>query len=105
MSKNKKKTGGITVKVPLCDIQEESVYNKVVAHLRSNPKFAFTISGLLVEIYKYRAEDLNAPFKDWPKGAPTQYTRVRVALEKLKQEGFVEGKKQGKKVLYWFKTN
>jgi len=102
--KKRKKRSGITIRVPLDEVQEDSVYDKVVTHLKSNPKFAYTIGGLIVELYGYKAEDLNAPFKDWPKGAPSQYTRVRLSLEKLKKEGLVEAKKQGRKVLYWWKS-
>lgn len=86
-------------------MDKDSVYDEVIEHLKANQKYAYTISGLLIKLFGYEAEDLNASFKDWPKGAPTQYTRVRLALEKLKKEGRVEGKKQGKKVLYWYKTS
>ena len=99
--KSRKKKGGITIKVPIEELRDKPVIEEVKGHLESNPKFAFTISGLLVELYGYKAEELNAPFKDWPAGAPSQYTRVRLALEKLKKEGAISGKKQGKKVLYW----
>jgi hypothetical protein len=102
--RKRRKRSGITIKVPLNEVQEDSVYDKVLTHLKSNPKFAYTIGGLLVELYGYKAEDLNAPFKDWPKGAPSQYTRIRLALEKIKKEGRIETKKQGRKVLYWLKT-
>jgi hypothetical protein len=102
-SKKKKKKGEITIKVLLKDIQKESVYDKVKAHLMKNPTYGYTIGGLLVEIYGYKADELDAPFRDWPEGAPSQYTRVRLALEKLVAEGSVDSSKQGRKVLYWWK--
>jgi hypothetical protein len=100
MTRNK---GGITIKVPLKEIQKESVYDKVKAHLKANPSYGYTISGLLVEIYGYKAQELDAPFRDWPRGAPSQYTRIRLALEKMQKEGSVNSTKQGRKVLYWLK--
>ena len=100
--KNKRK--GITIKIPVNEVEKDSVYDRVVTHLKSNQKFAYTISGLIVELYGYKAENLNAPFKDWPKGAPSQYTRVRIVLEKLKKEGAIEAKKQGRGVVYWWKN-
>jgi hypothetical protein len=103
--KRKKKRSGITLRVPLDEVQEDSTFDKVINLLKSNPKYAYTIIGLVVELYKYDPEDLNASFKDWPKGAPSQYTRVRLALEKLKKEGKIEAKKQGKKGLYWWKSS
>ena len=57
----------------------------------------------MIEIYNYKEEELIAPFKDWPKGAPSQYTRIRRALAKLEDEGLIESKKEGKKYLYWWK--
>lgn len=102
MKKKTKKP--ITVKVPLTDIQKESVQQKVLAHLKADPKNAYTIGGILVDLYGYDAIALNAPFKEWPKGAPTQYTRVRHALERLKKEKLIESKKDGKRGLYWWKS-
>jgi hypothetical protein len=103
MSRRSRKKGEITIKVPLKDIQKESVYDKVKAHLKKNPTYGYTIGGLLVEIYGYKAEELDAPFKDWPKGAPSQYTRVRLALEKMQKEGSVDSTKQGRRYLYWWR--
>jgi len=95
--------GGITVKVPRSQIKAESVLDKVKKHLQENSDYAFTRIGLMVEVFSFKKEDLNAPFRDWPKGAPTLYTRIRLALEKLKDEGLVESSKQGKKFLYWWR--
>lgn len=75
----------------------------VMMTICQNSHYAYTRDGLLVKIYGNDPEDLNAPFKDWPEGAPSQYTRVRLSLEKLKKEGLIGSKKQGKKFLYWWK--
>jgi hypothetical protein len=98
----KKGAHGITIKIPRENAEGESTYEKVKSHVESNPDYAYTRTGLLVEIYKYNPEELNKPFDKWPKGAPTQYTRVRVALEKLEKEGLVTSKRHGKKFLYWW---
>jgi len=100
-----RKKGEITIKVALKDIQKESVYDKVKAHLEANPTYGYTISGLLVEIYKYKPQELDAPFRDWPKGAPSQYTRIRLALEKMQKDKIVNSTKQGRKFLYWWKSS
>lgn len=97
-----KKKGGITIKIPRSQLETESVLDKVKKHLQENSDYAFTRSGLMVEVFGFKKEDLNAPFRDWPKGAPTLYTRIRLALEKLKDEGLVGSSKQGKKFLYWW---
>jgi len=103
MEKTHKKKGGITIKIPKRELETESTYEKVETHLKKNPDYAYTRTGLMVEIYKHKPEDLNAPFKDWPEGAPSQYTRIRLVLEKLKSEGLIDSKKQGKKFLYWWR--
>jgi hypothetical protein len=75
----------------------------VKAHLKANPGYGYTVSGLLVEIYEYKPQELDAPFRDWPKGAPSQYTRVRLALEQMQKDKIVNSIKQGRKFLYWLK--
>lgn len=104
MKTKRRKKGGITIKIPKRELQTNNTYEKVKAHLKKNSEYAYTRSGLLVEIYGYNKEDLNAPFKDWPEGAPSQYTRIRLSLTKLENKGFVESKKQGKKFLYWWRV-
>ena len=96
--------GGITVKVLRNQIETESVLDKIKKHLQENPAYAFTRAGLMIEVFGFEGEELNAPFRDWPKGAPTLYTRISHALKKLKDEGLVESSKQGKKFLYWWHT-
>jgi hypothetical protein len=103
MNDRKRKKGEITIRVAVKDIQKESVHDKLKNYLKENSEYGYTIGGLLVEVYGYDPRELNAPFRDWPKGAPSQYTRVRLALEKLQKEGLIKSRKQGKKVLYWWK--
>jgi hypothetical protein len=100
-----RKKGGITVKIAKRELETDDTYEKVKAHLEKNSDFAYTRSGLVVEIYGHNKEDLNAPFKDWPEGAPSQYTRIRLSLDRLEREKLIESKKQGKKFLYWWKSS
>jgi len=97
------KKRGITIRVALKDLDKESVYDKVKNYLNKNTGYGYTISGLLVEIFGYKAEELNAPFRDWPKGAPSQYTRVRLALKQMIEEKLVDATKYGKGFLYSWK--
>jgi len=96
------KEGGLTIKVLLNQLEKQSVSDKIKGHLQENSGYAYTIAGLMVEMYGFKGEELNASFKDWPKGAPSLYTRIRLALKKMKEEGLVDSKKQGKKYLYWW---
>jgi hypothetical protein len=103
MTTKKKRKKGLTIKIPKSEVETETTYEKVKAHLKKNPEYAYTRAGLMVEVYKQRPEDLNRPFGKWPEGAPSQYTRIRLSLDKLRKEGVIETKKQGKKFLYWWK--
>ena len=87
------------------DIQTESVPDRIKAYLEANPGYGYTIGGLLVEIYGYNPKELNASFGDWPKGAPSQYTRIRLALKQMQKDNLVNSTKQGKKVLYWWRSS
>jgi hypothetical protein len=99
----KVKISGLTIKVPKSEIDKGSTYGKVKKHLEEHPDYAYTRVGFMVEIFGYDPKDLNAPFASWPKGAPSQYTRIANALKKLEEEGVIESKKQGRKFLYWWK--
>lgn len=90
------------MKIPRSQLENGDVYEKVKEHLRRNPKDAFTIGGLIVELFGANAKDLNAPFKDWPKGLPSLYTRISHALKKLKAEKVIDSKKHGKAYFYFW---
>jgi len=97
-----RKRKGITIKIPRSKLENGDVYEKVTEHLRKNPKDAYTIGGLIVELFGANPKDLNAPFKDWPKGMPSLYTRIRLALERLKTEKLVDSKKHGRAFFYFW---
>lgn len=101
----RRKKKGLTIKIPKGELETESTYEKVKAHLRANSGYAYTRAGLVVEIYKQRPENLNRPFSEWPEGAPSQYTRIRLSLDRLEKDGLISSKRQGKKFLYWWKVD
>jgi hypothetical protein len=102
--KKKRKRKGITIKIRRSQLESDSVGDKVKEHLKKNKDDAYTIMGLMIEIFGIDREKLNGPFTTWPNGAPSLYTRIRHVLEKLKEEGVVDSKKQGKAVFYFSKT-
>jgi len=99
------KKGGITIKIPRSKLENGNVYDKVKAHLRKNPKDAYTTMGLMIELFGANEKDLNAPFKDWPEGMPSLYTRIRLSLEKLKTEKLIDSKKHGKAYFYFWRES
>jgi len=97
-----KKKKGITIKIPRSELESGNVYDKIKEHLQRNPKDAYTIMGLMITLFGASEEKLNGPFKDWEQGMPSLYTRVRLALEKLKAEKLIDSKKHGKAYFYFW---
>jgi len=94
---------GITIKIPRSKLENGNVYDKVKERLQKNPKDAYTIMGLMVELFGANPENLNAPFMHWPEGMPSLYTRIRLALEKLKAEKLIDSKKHGRAYFYFWR--
>lgn len=94
---------GMKIKVPVRDLQKEDACGKVRSYLANDPDNAYTVSGLLVKIFGVEEEDiLSKPFRDWPKGVPSLYTRIRICLNKLIKDGEVKVEKHGRAwVYYW----
>ena len=92
---------GMTIKVPVKDLQKEDTCAKVRGYLANDPDNAYTISGLIVRIFGIKEGDIhNKPFRDWPKGMPSLYTRIRLCLNKLINDGEVKVIKHGKAWVY-----
>jgi hypothetical protein len=102
--KKKRRKRGITIKIPRSELENGDVVDKIGEQLRRNSKDAYTIMGLMVEVFGIDKERLNGPFSNWPNGAPSLYTRIRLALEKLKKESVINSRKQGKAVFYYWET-
>jgi len=102
--RRKRRKSGITIKIPRSQLESNNVVDKIKKHLQENPEDAYTIMGLMVEIYGIDKDKLNGPFSTWPEGAPSLYTRIRLTLEKLKAQGLVDSKKRGKAQFYFWKT-
>lgn len=93
---------GLTIKTPIKEInQEKPVIEIVEEKLKSDKNNAYTISGLMVECFGVKESDINQPFRDWKTGQPALYSRIRVALDKLIEEGKVKKGKKGKAIHYW----
>ncbi len=92
---------GLTIRVP---IEEAliSIREQIESHMKKNPDFAFTRVGLMIELFGYSAKDLNKPFSDWPKGASTQYNKIKNVLNHLIEEKIINYRKKGKMFLYWW---
>ncbi len=87
----------------LKEVKKEDVCAKVEKRLRTDKENAYTIAGLMTEVFDVKDKAIeNKPFKDWDKGLPTLYTRIRLCLEKLKKQGKVDSKKHSKAWIYWW---
>jgi len=95
------------IKIPVSELRKTSSFDKIKEALQKNPKDAYTISGLLVEVLGIKKADIeNKTFSDWPKGVPSKYTKVRLYLEKLCSQGLVKRDKHERAwVYYWSNKN
>ncbi len=94
---------GITIKIPVKELKEMDACGKVTQKLKENPENAYTISGLMVEVFGVKEKDIdNKSFGDWAKGLPSLYTRIRLCLERLQKQGRVKSVKHGKAMMYYW---
>lgn len=96
----------LTKKTPVKELRTGSkpVQEIVEQTLMNDKDNAYTIGGIMIEAFGVKEKDINKSFKDWPKGLPTLYTRIRIALKKLEEQGKIKQTKQGKAVHYWWNT-
>lgn len=94
------------IKVPVKDLKKENVGRMIEEKLKGDIEHAYTITGLLVELFNIKMTDIeNKSFRDWPKGIPTKYTKIRLHLEKLVRSGLVEKNMDGRAGVYWWVGN
>lgn len=92
---------GLTKKIPVKELQTKDTYSRILEQLRSDPENAYTISGLMIDVFGVKEKDIkNKPFSYWPKGVPSLYTRIRLCLEKLQKNGYVKSMKHGRAWVY-----
>lgn len=93
------------IKVPVKSLEREDVCAKVEAKLAQDPENAYTVSGMMVEVFGVKESDIeNKPFSAWKKGLPTLYGRIDRCLKKLKEAGKVNCKKHERAWVYWHKV-
>lgn len=94
---------GLKIKVPVSEVRSKGTCEIVEETLRSDPKNAYTIMGLMVEKFNVREQDvLGKSFSNWKPGLPSMYTRIRTCLEKMHKEGKVNKRKHEKAFVYWW---
>ena len=91
------------IKVPVKDIEKEDILDKVKNALEHDSENAYTVSGLMVEVFGVKQKDIhNKPFSAWKKGLPALYGRIDRCLRKLNERGIIERRKHGKAWVYWY---
>jgi hypothetical protein len=96
----------LTIKVPVKEIKaNRPVCETVEEKLKADPQNGYTVMGLMVECYNVKESEINGkPFKQWKKGYPSLYTRIRTCLEKLYKAEKVGKSKQKQAYVYWWET-
>lgn len=98
---------GITKKISVKELRTKDTYSRVLEQLKSDPENAYTISGLMIDVFGIKEKDINnKSFSNWPKGVPSLYTRIRICLEKLQKNGYVKSVKHSRAwVYYWIRRD
>jgi hypothetical protein len=95
-----KKYGEISVEdVILSEIFEK----KIIEFLKSNVGKAYSIQGILVNVFNVKEEDIKGvSFCDMKAGLPTLYSRIRATLKRLVISGNVKMGKSEKAFFYYW---
>lgn len=93
----------VKIKIPVESVEKEDVCTKVEEALKKDKENAYTISGLMIEVFRVKKDDIeNKPFSAWKKGLPTLYSRIGNCLRKLEKTGKVKSRKHEKAFVYWY---
>ena len=91
------------IKIPIREVQEEDFCSKVEKALGEDKENAYTVNGLMIEIFKVKKEDIeNKAFKDIKKELVALYSKITRCLRRLESLGKVKSKKHGKAFVYWY---
>lgn len=61
--------------------------------------------GLMIEGFGVKPNEIDSKqFSHWKSGYPTLYTKIRLTLQRLVKESKVESRKNGKAMVYWWKS-
>lgn len=94
---------GIAIRRPKKSLEANGVAEKVEDFLERHSSEAFTVMGLMVDVFDAEAASLNGSWKEWPSGMTTLYGRIMRSLEMLEKHGKVVSQKDGRAV--WWSWN
>lgn len=98
----------LTIKVPVSEITGVDFCEKIEDKLFSDKKNAYTVCGIMVDVFGVKPELFeNKPFKEWKEDpkygkTTTMYSKIRNCLTRSVKKGVILTKRQGKKDLYWW---
>ena len=96
---------GLTIKIPIKKIEGKSVCDQVEELFKEDNQNAYNVGGIMITKFGVKESEIhNKPFKDWKKGLPTMYSRIRNCLEKMVKGGRANKKKEGRADYYWLNT-
>lgn len=91
------------IKVPIKDLDKEDVCLKVEDFLKEDRKNAYTVSGIMVEKFGVKSEDIdNKSFSRWKNNLPALYGKIYRCLQRLVKEGKVNLRKHERAWVFWY---
>lgn len=93
----------VKIKVPVKDIEKIDIYSQVEEALKRDRDHAYTIGGLMIDVFNVKKEDFeNKPFSLWKGNSATLYSRITRCLKRLEKVGKIKSAKHGKAFVYWY---
>ena len=91
---------GVAVKMKKAELGNDGVDTKLEDYLKEHSDDAYTVQGLMIELYGVPPEDIKGSWKVWPRGLPALYGRIRRALDRLQEAGKITCTKHSK-AFFW----
>jgi hypothetical protein len=92
----------VKIKIPINKIEKNDICEKVIEHLEKDKNNAYTVQGLMMEVFGVNKKDLEGTsFSDRNKNLNTMYGRITNCLRKLEKFGKVKSAKHERAFVYW----
>src|SRR5437879_5308358 len=89
------KKNGVSIKMKKSDLGKVGVDDEIANFLRKHESDAYTIRGIMYELYNVPTDDMQGSWSAWPKSLPTLYGRINRGLERLRKAEKISKTRKG----------
>ncbi len=99
------KKDGVTIKMKKADLDSAGPDEEIARFLTKHADDAYTIRGIMHELYEVATADMQDKWSVWPHGLPSLYSRVNRALERLRKAGKITKTRKGRADFWAWKAS